>query len=66
MKLHVPTKSNERAILITSFELQQPDQQKWTVLFQIPASEKSTVQELLEKTRELLGRTYDLHYKMEQ
>uniref|UniRef100_A0A915CYI9 Ubiquitinyl hydrolase 1 n=1 Tax=Ditylenchus dipsaci TaxID=166011 RepID=A0A915CYI9_9BILA len=66
VKLHVSTKINEKAIMITKFDLQQPDQQKWSVLFHLPASEKTLISELLEKCRDLLSRSYDTHYKLEQ
>ncbi|KAI1718547.1 ubiquitin carboxyl-terminal hydrolase domain-containing protein [Ditylenchus destructor] len=66
VKLTVSVKNNERPIMVSLFELQQPDHQKWKVLFQLPASEKTTVLEFLQKCRDLLARTYDEDYKVEQ
>lgn len=48
------------------FDLEQPDKDKMTVLFDVPASEKTTTSELLEKCQALLSALYATEYKLSQ
>ena len=66
MKLDVPRKEGEQAVQILKFDREQPDLQRWPTLFNIPASEETTAEEVLVRCRDLLQRTYELDYKLEQ